>query len=141
VTREDDRRGERAYRLKTGFWSLAVRGRYDEALAAYRRCCTESPDEPEPYRRIARLCRDELQPYDQAIAWFKKARSCPRLRPADDLTVSQEIIETHTGKLRQPAQAVPELARLAERFPSHPAAAWAKRRLAELRAASPGGAA
>jgi len=118
--------------------SLALRGRYEEAVKAYEGFCLEFPDEPEPYLRIARLYRDELQRYDDAIQWFKKARSHARLAQADEITVAQEIIEIHTLRLKQPTRAIPELARLAERFPAHPAAAWARQRMGRVTGQRPG---
>ena len=45
-----------------------------------------------------------------------------------------ELIEVYTHRLKQPAAAVPLLARLASRHPQTPAADWVKRELALVRA-------
>ena len=115
--------------------ALEARGHYQEALQAYQACCTEFPEDPEPYLRVARLYRNELHQYDDALAWFKKARAEATMTRALELLVTQEIVEIHTHKLSTPQRAIPELARLADRFPGTEAAQWARQRLGELRAA------
>lgn len=115
--------------------SLALRGRYDEAIQAYRQFCAEFPEDPEPYVRIARLYRDDLERYEDAVTWFKRARAEAKTPPGLELIVSQEIIEIFTGKLGEPRRAIPELARLAERFAGRPEATWARGRMAEIRTA------
>ncbi|MBI4420997.1 MAG: tetratricopeptide repeat protein [Gemmatimonadetes bacterium] len=113
--------------------SLALRGRYEEAIRAYQDCCAEFPDDPEPYIRIARLYREELGRPEDAVSWFKKARAEARLQPELEALVTQEIIEAFTYKLAAPRRAMPELARLAERFPGTREGNWAAQRLRELK--------
>lgn len=114
--------------------SFAMRGRFEEAINAYEAFVLEFPEEPEPYIRIARLYRDELQRFDDALQWFKKVRTAATLAPSHEVTVTQEIVEIYTLRLKEPRRAIPELARLADRFPTLPAAAWARQRIVELRA-------
>jgi tetratricopeptide (TPR) repeat protein len=115
--------------------ALVALGHYEEAIKAYEACCAEFPEDPEPYVRIARIYRSELQRFDEAVSWFKKGRSQSKMTPALEQLVTQEIIEVYTQRLAAPQRAIPELARLADRFPDTEAAAWARQRLQELRAA------
>jgi tetratricopeptide (TPR) repeat protein len=113
--------------------SLAIRGRYEDAIDAYQVCCTDYPDDPEPYVRIARIYRDNLGQFEEAILWFKRARSEAAVSKGQELLASQEIIEIYTGKLNLPERAIPELARLAEKYAGEPAGDTAKHELARLR--------
>lgn len=113
--------------------SLAIRGRYEDAIDAYQVCCVDHPEDPEPYVRIARIYRDELHQYDEALFWFKRARTEAKLDRGRELLVSQEMIEIYTRKLGQPGSAIPELARIVDRFPGDPAAAVAQREIERLR--------
>jgi tetratricopeptide (TPR) repeat protein len=109
--------------------SLAARGLYREAIDAYQADCAEFPDDPEPYLRIARLYLKELKQYEDAAAWFKKARGARGIDAGRDLVATQEIVDIYVHKLKQPRRAMPELARLAERFPGTPAGTWAQDQL------------
>jgi tetratricopeptide (TPR) repeat protein len=113
--------------------SLAVRGRYEEATVAYEAAVSEFPDDPEPYLRIARLYRDKLDSYEQAVFWFKRARKDSGISKGQELLASQEIIEIYRDKLCTPTRAIPELARLLDRFPEDQTADWARRELARLK--------
>lgn len=113
--------------------SLAVRGRYEDAIDAYQVCCADFPEDPEPYVRIARIYRDELHQLDEALFWFKRARSEANVDSGRELFITQEIIDIYTKKLGTPGKAIPELARIRERFPHHPSAKWASAEIARLR--------
>lgn len=115
--------------------ALAAHGHYREAIEAYGDAVAVYPEDPEPYLRIARLLRDRLHEFEEAVTWFKRARSEAAIDPGRELLVSQEIIEIYRHRLETPARAIPELARLIERFPDHPFQEAARRELAELRAA------
>jgi tetratricopeptide (TPR) repeat protein len=112
--------------------ALEARGHYDEAILAYEVFCINFPDEPEPFIRIGRLLRDHLQRYDEAVSWLRKARSA-KMPQALELLVTQEIFEIYTHRLGQPQRAIPELARLTERFPGTDTARWAEEQLQRLR--------
>jgi len=114
--------------------SLVARGRYEEAAAAWEIAAAESGGDPEPYLALARLFRDHLGQPEEAAAWFRRARRDATLPPGHDLLVSQELIELYRGRLGQPQRAIPELARICERFPGTPNAAAAEGELAALRA-------
>ncbi|MFQ5702962.1 MAG: hypothetical protein ACE5HT_02975 [Gemmatimonadales bacterium] len=113
--------------------SLAARGHYEDAVTAYQLCCADYPDDPEPYVRIGRIYRDELENYQEALFWFKRARSEATVGKGRELLITQEIIEIYTRKLDTPRKAIPELARLVDRFPDDPAAARAKEEIRRLR--------
>ena len=113
--------------------ALTIRGQYDEAIEAYEVALSEVPEDPEPYIRIARIYRDELRRFDDALYWFKRARSDAAIDEGRELLVTQEIIEIHSRRVGQPQRAIPELARLIDRFPGHPVADWARREMARLK--------
>ena len=50
--------------------ALVAHGHYEEAIQAYQVCCADYPKDPEPYLCIARLYRNELQRFDDALIWF-----------------------------------------------------------------------
>ena len=97
--------------------ALAARGNFREAIDAYGDAVAVYPEDPEPYLRIARLLRDKLHEYEEAVTWFKRARVESNLDSGRELLVSQEIIEIYRRRLEAPERAIPELARLVERFP------------------------
>jgi tetratricopeptide (TPR) repeat protein len=113
--------------------ALAAQGRYEEAALAWEIAAAESAGDPEPYLALARLFRDHLGRPEDAAGWFRRARRDAALPPGYDLLVSQELIELYRSKLGQPERAIPELARICERFPGTPNAAAAERELATLR--------
>lgn len=113
--------------------SLVVRGRYAEAAAAYELHAIENPAEPEPYLQLARLYRDKLQQYEDALAWFRRVRTDATLGPGQELYVIQEIIDLYTQQLKTPRKAIPELTLVCQRFPATPAARAAEKQLAEMR--------
>lgn len=113
--------------------ALAAQGRYHEAADAWELAAAESDGDPEPYLALARLYRDQLGAFDAAAGWFRRARRDARLDGGLDLLVSQELIELYVRKLHQPHRAIPELARLRERFPATPAGQAAERELHALR--------
>ncbi len=115
--------------------ALAIRGQYDEAIEAYEVALSDAPEDPEPYIRIARIYRDELRRFDDALYWFKRARSDATIEKGRELLVTQEIIEIYGKRLGEPRRAIPELARLIDRFPDDPVADWARGEMARLRKA------
>ncbi len=114
--------------------SLVARGLYEEASVAYEVHCLEYREDPEPYFRLARLLRDNLNKPEESVSWFKRARADAKLTSGQELQITQEIIELYIRRLRQPRKALPELAHLCKEFPDTPAAEGARRELAEMRA-------
>ena len=113
--------------------SLAARGRYEEATVAYEAAVSEFPEDPEPYLRIARLYRDKLDSFEQAVFWFKRARNDSAISKGQELLATQEIVEIYRDKLNSPKRAIPELARILDRFPEHQSADWARGELERLK--------
>lgn len=113
--------------------SLAARGLLDEAVREYERHAAEQPRDPEPLWRLARLCRDRLDRPEDAVQWFQQILALETLTPAGRTLASRELVELYVRRLRMPERALPVLARLAERLPGTPDAAWARRELTELK--------
>jgi tetratricopeptide (TPR) repeat protein len=113
--------------------SLVMRGRYEEALAAYELHAIENADDPEPYFQAARICRDHLERYDDAVSWFRRARADAMMTRGQEVLAIQEIIELYMRKLKTPRRAIPELAMMVDRFPDTEHAEAARRELGELR--------
>jgi tetratricopeptide (TPR) repeat protein len=113
--------------------SLAARGDYAGAIREYEQAILSFPEDPEPYLRVARLHRRELRNPEAALDWFKRARRDARIGRGQELLVTQEIIELYRDELATPTSAIPELARLIDRFPDDPGADAARAELAELR--------
>jgi tetratricopeptide (TPR) repeat protein len=105
--------------------SLAARGRFDEALAAYEDAAREDPSDPEPFLRGARLLRDDLRQPDEAARWFRRARERLSRGSAREMAVSRELVELYLRKGSDPRRALPELARLAELHAGTPLGDWA----------------
>lgn len=112
--------------------ALEAGGDYDGAVRWYEAALRDAPDDPEPALRIARIQRDHLRRYDEAVRWFRQARAIG-LPHGMDLLVSREIIEVYDAKLGAPQRAVPELGRLVDRFPNESIAEWARAELARRR--------
>ena len=113
--------------------SLVKRGLYAEAADAYELHTAEFPDDPEPCLRLARLYRDAIGRYDEAVTWMERAGQTGGLTSGQELMIIQELVELYTQKLRQPRKAITELALLIHRFPDAPPAANARRELAAMR--------
>jgi tetratricopeptide (TPR) repeat protein len=112
--------------------SLVARGQTEEAAAEFERAAARYPDDPEPCLRLARLLRDRLGRFDDAIVWFRAAAT----RATDagvNIAARREMIEIYTHRLRTPERALPDLARLAAEHPGTPAASWAQRELREIK--------
>lgn len=114
--------------------SLAVRGRFEEAIAAYEAAAAEEPDDPEPWLRIARMEHTDLRRPRRALEALRAARVRVAAESPTAMLIAREIAELYLGDLREPTRAMPELARLATEFPDTPTGAWAKLQLADLRA-------
>lgn len=112
--------------------ALAVRGHYEDAVAAYEALIAEHPDNPETYVRIARLLRDKMGRAEDAVGWFRRALAT---KPAVgvELAITRELVELYRHRLDAPGKAAPLLARIAERFEGKPEGEWATNELAEVR--------
>ena len=113
--------------------ALALRGLFREAIDCYETYVAEFPEDPEPCLGIARIHRDHLKRYDDAVIWLRRARQIPGLDAGREIFVTREIIEVYVGKLGAPERAIPELARLADRFAGTREGELAKLELERLR--------
>ena len=113
--------------------ALVMQGKYGLAAEAYEIAALESDGDPEPYFQLARLYRDKLHQHEDALAWFRRARTDAHLSGGQELLAIQEIVALYTRHLGTPRKALPELIALTERFPNTPAAEGAERELAEMR--------
>lgn len=112
---------------------LEIRGQYEAALEAYTAGAAEYPEDPEPLLLGARLLRTHLDRPGEALAWLERARRLPDLTPRDEILIDRDVVELYEGPLRNPAAALPVLARLSARHAGTKPAEWAARRLASLR--------
>ena len=117
--------------------ALVLRGLFQEAIDCYETYVVEFPADPEPYLGIARIYRDHLKRYDDAVSWLRRVRKIPGLDPGREIFVTREIIEVYVGKLGAPERAIPELARLADRFAGTREGELAKAELERLRRERP----
>lgn len=113
--------------------SLAARGRYHEALAAYEGAALEDPSDPRPFLLGARLLRDDLRQLDAAARWFRRARERLPRGSAGEMAASRELVELYLRKGSDPRKALPELARLAELHAGTPMGAWAAEEKVRIR--------
>jgi hypothetical protein len=105
---------------------------YDDAISAYEAAIAEAPKDPEPYLRIARLYKKELGKLDDAAFWFRRVRRDAEMSRGQELAASRELVELYLVSDDR-RRAIPELARIAERFADTPAREWATGLLEELR--------
>lgn len=113
--------------------ALAVRGEFRAAIDAYQLEVLESPEEGEPYLRIARLYRDDLGELEEALRWFKKAAVEGSLSKGQEILTRREIAELLIHRMNEPRRAAPELARLAESYPGTMDGQWAREELARIK--------
>ena len=113
--------------------ALAARGEFQDAIISYEAEILDDPTEPEPYLRIARICRDNLKDHDEALAWFKRATREAELSGGQEIRSRREMAEIYLHHRREPRRAAPELARLAEAYPDTPDGQWAARELAAIK--------
>jgi tetratricopeptide (TPR) repeat protein len=118
--------------------SLAARGLYDEAVAAFEVAIAYSPEIPDGYLRVARIHRDRSKRFEDAATWFKRALE--RTEPGSSLAllVVRELAELYASKLSpQRMRMAPVLARLAAERADTPEGRWAAEELARVKAHPP----
>jgi hypothetical protein len=76
-----------------------------------------------------------LKRYDDAVHWFRRARRARGIDRGHELLVTWEIVELYPRKANTPRAAIPELARLADRFAGSREGEVARDELVRLRAA------
>ena len=114
--------------------SLVARGQPEQAVAAYAELTRQHPEDPEPRLRRARVLRDQLRRYDDAVAELKGLLKMSALKSETELVALREIVEIHLHKQQQSARALPYLARIAEKYAGTPTAEWARNEAREIKA-------
>ena len=115
--------------------SLVARGQTDEAIEAYTLLSEDFPQDPQPRIRLARVLRDKKQDYEGAAEWFRKSLACEKMEQANEIAIIREMVEVYTHKMNTPELALRYLPRLYEKYPTHPAAEWARREYLEIKEA------
>ena len=113
--------------------SLAARGLYGEAIAAFEVASAEDPTDLTPSLRIARIYRDRLGKHEDSALWFRRALERAEPGSGSALLVVKELVELYAAKLAAPARVAPLLARLAEERAGMPEAEWARKELERLK--------
>jgi tetratricopeptide (TPR) repeat protein len=114
--------------------ALAIQGQFEQAAAAWELNVAEHPEDPVPYLESARLHRNELKDYEQAVQWYKRAMDASQISGGQLLLATQEITEIFSKKLNQPRRAIPYLADFIKNYPNDPNVDSAKKQLDSLRA-------
>jgi tetratricopeptide (TPR) repeat protein len=113
--------------------ALAVRGEFEGAILAYQAAIQEVPGDGEAYLRIARIYRDGMKKPEEALLWFRRAVTEAQLPKGQEILTRREMAEFLIHDLQEPRRAAPELARLAEAYPSTTDGKWAKEELARIK--------
>jgi len=117
--------------------SLAARGLYDEAVAAFEVAIAQSPAEPDGYLRVARIHRDRSRRFEESAKWFKKALEATEPHSPLALLVTRELSELYAAKLTSERRRLaPVLARLAQERADTPEGRWAAEELSRIKAAT-----
>ena len=114
--------------------SLVARGLYREAVEACARDADAAPDDPRPLILGAEVLRDHMKQYGTAAQWLRRARQIPKLTPQQDIIITRELVGLYENQLATPKKALPELARIAERYPGTQAAEWATNTMSQIKA-------
>jgi tetratricopeptide (TPR) repeat protein len=115
--------------------SLAARGLYDEAVAAFEVAIAQKPDEPDGYLRVARIHRDRSRRFEESAKWFRKALDATEPGSAVALLVTRELAELYAAKMPSDRKRLaPALARLAEERAHTPEGRWAAEELSRIKA-------
>jgi tetratricopeptide (TPR) repeat protein len=113
--------------------ALEVREDYEGAIRAYEVAILDEPEVAQPYLEIARIFRDELRDHEGAVRWFHRAQREASLSSGEAIRTHRELAEIFLHTRREPRKAAPELARLAEGYPSTLDGEWAARELAQIK--------
>lgn len=118
--------------------TLAIRGEYESAIAAFRAAISSDPRDGLPYLRIARIHRDHLANHSEAASWFRKALHESSMDRGQAMLTRKELVELYEVRMREPGKATPMLARLAEEAQGSPEGDWAATELARIKAMTGG---
>lgn len=108
-----------------------IRGKFDEAAAAYREHLEQAPDDFHARLALAALWRDHLKDPAMAEKLYLEARS-RRPPPGFDFAIGNALIDLY-HRTGQRGRELTELARFAERFRDTPDGARARRAIARIK--------
>jgi len=81
-------------------WTYSFQGRYDDAIAECHRAIEVDPDFGNPYNDIGAYLI-ELQRYEEAIPWLKKAMEAKRYEPRQYPHFNLSRVYVRLGKFRE----------------------------------------
>ena len=113
--------------------SLVMRGQLDEALESFEAVIAEQPQNVDARVRAAELYSRQRQNHTRAAELFREIQRIPTVTPGEDVYASNRLVDLLTGPLDDPRRALTELRRIADRYPSLPAATHARDALAALK--------
>jgi len=112
--------------------ALIMRGELHEALASLEQFLAEHPGHFGGTLRLADV-HARLEQWHDVAAAYRTARSQPAATAADQLHVTQLLIDLYLGPLTDEGAALRELRRLVDSFPDSPAAAGARQAIAAIK--------
>ena len=87
-----------------------MRGLFEEAVSAFELVIVEEKStDPAPYFRIARIYRDDMERYEDAARWFKRALDEADMHAGHQALARKELVELYRVKLGMPQKAAPML--------------------------------
>jgi len=81
--------------------ALAVRGHYDDAIAAYQEAIDEVLSDPEPYLRIARLLTDKVSDPEKVAVWLQRAIQETELPGSSEMVLVRELTEFYRHRIER----------------------------------------
>jgi hypothetical protein len=114
--------------------SLIMREQYDAAVAQLEDDARDNADDPTPLVLLARVSRDRLRDHERALGAFRRVLRMPQLDAGLEHQLMRELVEVCEHRMHEPARALPELARFADRQGATTAGAWARAELKRLKA-------
>jgi len=87
--------------------------------------------------RLARVYRDHLNDHERSISWFRNAANRTGCDAPTEIGALRELIEVYTHRMREPARALPDLARLASKHGGTTSGEWARKQIADIKKEMP----
>ncbi len=113
--------------------ALVMRGEVDAALESFEAVIASQPAAVVPRVKAAELYVRERQNHARAAELFREIQRIPSVATGEDVYATNRLVDLLIGPLNDPGRALVELRRLADRYPSTPAAENARQALATLK--------
>jgi tetratricopeptide (TPR) repeat protein len=114
--------------------AMVMQGRVDEALRSFEQVIENEPDAISPRLKAAELYAAERKDYERAAELFRSVLRIPTITIGDNAYATNRLVDLLIGPLQNQGRAVVVLRRFIERYPASPAAAHARRSLADIKA-------